>query len=438
MRPTRSAVLGGLVGIALAGCGGAAPHPHTRAASVSRVSVPAKPSPPPAPKPSPALRRLAAALNAALRSAGRASGAVVYDLTSRHTLYSVRGGVARPPASVEKLYTSLAVLSDLGPGTELQTSVLGSGHLGPGGVWHGNLYLRGGGDPTFGDGEFNRVWEAGYGPTAHQVVAELTRVGIRRVTGRVFGDASLFDSRRGVPSSGYAPDIPDLGGQLAALTYDHGSTTGNLSPAGFAVRELVLTMRGARIKARGSNRPGVAPPGVRLLATVHSPPMSVLLKLTDTPSDDFFAEMLTKQLGLRFGGGGTTAAGATVIGQAVAQLGITPTIVDGSGLSRRDRTSPLQVVALLRSVWPAATGRSLLGALPVVGVTGTVQRIGRRTPAQGRCQAKTGTLNYVTNLAGYCRSRGGHELAFAAFLDGPSNEQGTRLLTSMVGAIARY
>ncbi len=437
MRPPRAAVLWGLAGIALAGCGGAPRHPHKAAGSVSRVPVPA-PSAPAAPKPPTARDRLTSALGAVLRSAGGSSGAVVYDITAGRTLVSARAAVNRPPASVEKLYTSLAALNDLGPRGELQTEVLGSGHLGPGGVWHGNLYVRGGGDPTFGDGGFNQVWEEGYGPTAEQVVAQLAHSGIRRVTGWVIGDASLFDSRRGVPSSGYAPDVPDLGGQLAALTYDHGATSGTLSPAAFAVHELVLTMRGAGIKARASRRPGVAPPGAGPLASVSSPPMSILLKLTDVPSDDFFAEMLTKQLGVRFGGAGTTFAGAAVITQAMARLGLTPAIVDGSGLSRQDQTSPLQVVELLRAVWGTANGKALLAALPVVGVSGTVRRIGQGTPAHGRCQAKTGTLDNVTNLAGYCHSRGGHELAFAFFIDGPSNTQGTLLLGRMVGAIARY
>ena len=41
----------------------------------------------------------------------------------------------------------------------------------------------------------------------------------------------------------------------------------------------------------------------------------------------------------------------------------------------------------------------------MVGVSGTVQNIAAHTAAQGQCIAKTGTLNYVTNLAGYCNTR---------------------------------
>lgn len=98
--------------------------------------------------------------------AGRGASGYVYDLTDQTPLFALRARVMRPPASLEKLYTCVALLDQLGPNARLHTTVLGMGHLGPGGIWHGNLYLRGGGDPTFGDGLFNRTWEFGYGPTA--------------------------------------------------------------------------------------------------------------------------------------------------------------------------------------------------------------------------------------------------------------------------------
>jgi D-alanyl-D-alanine carboxypeptidase/D-alanyl-D-alanine-endopeptidase (penicillin-binding protein 4) len=441
VRLTRGILVGGLAGVAIGGCGGSQVDHRPRATAPAGASTPATTARPAAiasPPPSPLLLQLQRALVAPLRAAGPNSGAVVYDLTSGARLFAEHAGVQRPPASVEKLYTSVAALTEFGPQAEIHTAVFGAGHLGPGGVWHGDLYVRGGGDPTLGDGTFNRVWEQGYGPTASELVHQLTAAGITQVTGAVIGDASLFDSRPGVPSSGFASDIPDLGGQLSALAYDHGATAGRLGPAAFAAKELVLTMRGAHISARAATSTSRMPPGARRLALVRSPPMSVLLKLMDVPSDDFFAEMLTKLLGAHHGTGGSTQAGAQVIASAVAGFGVHPTIVDGSGLSRSDSSSPLQVVDLLRSVFPTPTGQILRSSLPVVGVNGTTHRIGVGTAAQGRCVAKTGTLDFVTNLAGYCHSSGGHVLAFAVFLDGPSNETAIGLLTRMVGPIARY
>jgi serine-type D-Ala-D-Ala carboxypeptidase/endopeptidase (penicillin-binding protein 4) len=432
----------------IAGCGGGshAPKPSSDASvgapiahtATATATTPLHVAPEPPPPQPPQLTALRAALSGALAKGGPQTGAFVYDLTAEQPLFSLRADVGRPPASVEKLYTTVATLSKLGPGAQLKTTVVGTGHLGPGGVWQGNLYLVGGGDPTFGDGGFNRTWEQGYGPTANQLVSQLGHDGIKRVTGWVIGDAALFDGLRGGPATGYAPDVPDFGGQLSALTYDHGSTYKKLNPGAFAAKELVLTMHGAGIGARSLNRTLPAPAGAQQLASVESPPLSVMLKLMDVPSDDFFAEMLTKQLGVRFGAAGSITAGAQVISSVIDSLGLHPRIVDGSGLSRSDRSSPGEIVDLLKTIWQTPTGRMLSASLPTVGVNGTVQNIAPHTAAQGQCVAKTGTLNYVTNLAGYCTARDHHVLAFALMIDGPGNWTAVQLFDQMVPAIAKY
>ena len=425
-------VLAALLAGGVAACGGAG-RPHASPKATVGLTVRDAPHPPVPPAGAPALK---AQLSSLLAQAGPASGASVYDLSDNLSLFAMRQGIARPPASVEKLYTSLAVLRELGPDATLQTKVLGAGSLGSRGVWHGDLYLVGGGDPTFGEQAFNRTWEFGYGPTAAQLSDQLRADGIRRVTGHLIGDGSLFDGRAGPPSTGLAPDVPDLGGQLSALTFDHGSTAG-LRPAAFAARQVARTMSDMQIQANPAPVPGKAPNGAKVLATVSSPPMSIVLRLTDLQSDDLFAEMLTKQLGARFAGSGTTAAGASVTSQVIASYGIHPQIVDGSGLSRADRSSPLQMVQLLRLLDGTDAGRELQATLPAVGVDGTAKTIATNTAAQGRCIAKTGTLAGVTNLAGYCHSRSGRRLALVLFVDGPSNQSALQLESKMISAIAR-
>jgi serine-type D-Ala-D-Ala carboxypeptidase/endopeptidase (penicillin-binding protein 4) len=362
----------------------------------------------------------------ALRKAGPASGALVYDMTAGRALFA-------------KLYTTLAAVRLLGPGARLHTVVVGKGHMGRHGVWHGDLYLVGGGDPTFGDGTFNKIWESGYGPTSTQLVHRLAAHGIHSITGRVIGDESLFDRRRGGMLTHLDADLPDYGGQLSALAYDHGATAKGLNPAAFAARELTLAMKADHVRARAARTSGNAPGRGRVLAVVSSPPLSVMLRLMNVPSDDLFAELLAKQLGSRFGGAGTIADGAKVISSTIAsEYGIHPRILDGSGLSRSDRSSPGQVVDLLRSTWGTPEGRILTSSLPVVGVNGTVRAIGLHTPAHRNCLAKTGTLNGVTNLAGYCQRPGHHKLAFALMIDGPPNWSALLLESQMIGAIARY
>ena len=110
------------------------------------------------------------------------------------------------------------------------------------------------------------------------------------------------------------------------------------------------------------------------------------------PSDNFLAETLLKALGVRFGGAGSTRAGAQVVRSSVVGLGLAPTVVDGSGLSRANHTSPRQVVRLLQRMGEEDTFPAFQRSLAVAGVSGTLRRRMRGTPAQRRCRGKTGTL----------------------------------------------
>jgi D-alanyl-D-alanine carboxypeptidase/D-alanyl-D-alanine-endopeptidase (penicillin-binding protein 4) len=255
----------------------------------------------------------------------------------------------------------------------------------------------------------------------------------------VIGDGSIFDGARGGPATDFKPDLPDYGGQLSGLTYDHGANVGASSPEAFAAKQFATTLRSVHITATAAPLPGAAPRRHRRLAIVSSPPLSTMIGLMNVPSDDLFADLFAKQLGHRYEHEGSIAAGAKVISSDIATTyNLHPRIVDGSGLSRNDRSSPREVVALLRKVWHTTPGRVLSGSLPVLGVNGTTRRIGKGTVAQGRCIGKTGTLNNVTNLAGYCHATGGDMLVYALFIDGPSNEQSIALLTKLTAAIAAY
>jgi serine-type D-Ala-D-Ala carboxypeptidase/endopeptidase (penicillin-binding protein 4) len=379
-----------------------------------------------------------------LALAGAQSSAYVYDLDTNRVLFSERADRQHPPASVEKLYTATAALERMGPAATLETTVLGVGHLAPGGVWEGNLYLHGGGDPTFGTASFIDGHYGGVGTPVSALVEQLVGVdGIHRVTGAVEGDESYLDSLRGEPASGYALD-PFLEGDLSALAFNRGET-GMASnpptphaPAAFAARRLWAALRAAGVGVHGGSGAAVAPPGAVRLAAAQSPTVAQLLGLTLPPSDNFFAETLLKDLGARFAGTGSTAAGAQVVRQTLAGLGIHPQVVDGSGLSRADRTSPHQVVALLSALAHSPLGTILRGDMAVAGHTGTLSERMRDTAAAGRCQGKTGTLIGVSNLAGYCESTGGDILAFAFFDDGISIEAAHTLQDNMAITLADY
>jgi D-alanyl-D-alanine carboxypeptidase/D-alanyl-D-alanine-endopeptidase (penicillin-binding protein 4) len=160
-----------------------------------------------------------------------------------------------------------------------------------------------------------------------------------------------------------------------------------------------------------------------------------LLRRMNQPSDNFMAETLVKVLGSRFGGEGSTAAGATVMRSELGELGIAPQIVDGSGLSRSDRTSPRDVVALLAELDGDA---AFVGSLAVAGRSGTIATRMRGTAAQDRCRAKTGTLRDVSALAGYCATSGGGQVAFAFLMNYVSPWYARLLQDRMASALATH
>jgi D-alanyl-D-alanine carboxypeptidase/D-alanyl-D-alanine-endopeptidase (penicillin-binding protein 4) len=368
----------------------------------------------------------ARALDAQMRYAGAGSSALAVDLDSGAEIYALRAEVPRMPASVEKLYTSATTLRRLGAGGRLSTSVFAETPPDAAGVVNGDLYLRGGGDPTFDVLDSNRL---------AQQVAD---AGIAEVTGRVIGDESVFDTRRGVPSSGFR--LTSEVGPLSALTFNRGRTGRRAPfwqtrPANFAATAFTKQLRGLGVDVARSARPGLTPEDAALVTAWRSQPVTDLLRLMNQPSDNFMAEMLVKVLGAQFGGAGSTTAGTHVMRDELAELEIAPKMVDGSGLSRSDRTSPRDIVTLLgeHSGDPAFTG-----SLGVAGRSGTIATRMRGTAAQDRCRAKTGTLRDVSALAGYCTTTGGRQVAFAFLMNYVSPWNARILQDRMAVALATY
>jgi serine-type D-Ala-D-Ala carboxypeptidase/endopeptidase (penicillin-binding protein 4) len=379
---------------------------------------------PAGPAPAISTPTLRAKLTREMRHAGPFSGVYVRDLDSGRTLFSSHADVPRVPASVEKLYTTAAALMRFGPDASFSTSVAGRGFLDPDGVWRGDLYLRGGGDPTLDRAALQRLAGAVGG------------AGIIRVDGSVLGDESRFDTLRGSFDTGGAYDT-DIGGALSALALGRGFAKDG-QPAAQAAGQFAKILRGRGMRVEGRSGTGTAPADATQVATVSSPTIRDLIRLTNVPSDNFLAEMLVKDLGAQFGGAGTTAAGVGIVRAQLATVGVHPQIVDGSGLSRADRTTPREVVRLLETMDHQEVAGAFEGSLAVAGRTGTIRKRMRGTPAQDRCKAKTGTLIGVSSLAGVCQAAGGDTIAFAMLMNRASVGRAQGLQDRIAAAIARY
>lgn len=387
---------------------------------------------------------LDSALTQDVHAAGGSSGAYVVDLTNGAALFSSGAQTGHLPASVEKLYTTSTALLRFGPTARLTTQILGSGTMTSGGTWVGTLFIKGGGDPTFGSNGFDRA-NYGTGATMQHLVANLVHAtGIKALRGKIVGDGSYFDGLRGTPATGYAPSL-EVEGELDGLSYDRGwlnssGTALQSRPTLFAAQAFAAALKGAGVKVPHSTHiaAGVAPSGAQQLALVRSPTVASLIKMTNTPSDNYFAETLLKDIGSSFGGRGSTATGASVVRSEVAStFGIAPRLNDGSGLSRYDSTTPTDVVTLLEHM---AGDSNFVNSLAVAGESGTLQGVDSGTIAKGHCRGKTGTLSDTANVAGYCQAKDGHTLAYAFLTDGISNTNYVHNVAqaNMMTAVANY
>jgi D-alanyl-D-alanine carboxypeptidase/D-alanyl-D-alanine-endopeptidase (penicillin-binding protein 4) len=354
------------------------------------------------------------------------TGALAFDLTTGSTLYARNATAPRIPASVEKLFTTATALRRFGTQARLKTSVVADGEVSTKGGLSGDLYLVGGGDPTLdGDG-------------ITRLASQVREAGVRRVSGSVLGDESHLDSLRGSSRTGGAYDS-DMGGVLGALTVGRGFSARPGGPALAAARRFVRALRTAGVRVAGRTGTGTAPSDGMPLADVQSMTMAQLVRAINLPSDNFAAEVLLKDLGASFGSGGTTAAGAAVVRRTMAALGVDRReVADGSGLSRANRVSAQQIVSLLSAMRRSAQSHAFEAALAVAGRTGTLRKRLRGTAAAGACRGKTGTINSVSALAGLCRTREGHTIAFAFLMNGVSVWRARAGQDAAAAVLARY
>ena len=346
--------------------------------------------------PTPLARKLANALRAPHVAPSR-TGALAVDLATGLPVYSHNLTLPLIPASNEKLAVTYAALHAFGPAYQFETQVIAEGEQ-EGALWRGDLILKGYGDPTLSSLRLNAL------------AAQIRGYGITRVTGRLVGDESFFDSKRTAPgwkSWFFINESPPL----SALTADRGRYRGRTSrnPAQAAAELFREALLAAGVSITGRTVVGKATDGALPLASSSSLPLLHVLRFMNRESDNFTAEVLLKHLGTQLTDQGTTFAGAAVVRQILTEQQIPVggvRIVDGSGLSRLNRLTPAMLVAMLQKGYADPLVRDvLLSTLPLAGRTGTLRRRMRGSPAAGRVRAKTGTTREASALSGYVKRR---------------------------------
>jgi serine-type D-Ala-D-Ala carboxypeptidase/endopeptidase (penicillin-binding protein 4) len=414
--------------------------------------------------------------------AGSKTGISVHALEADKPLYDKGGDQLLSPASNIKLVTTAAALTLLKPDYRFKTTVLADAPIGPDGTLSGNLYIKGGGDPSLVS---ERMWF---------IVNELWHSGLRRITGNVVGDDSFFDAER--TQVGWDEDASDRAYQAmtSGLSVNFNTITLRLTPAPqagrmgkvafdppteFAKLDASVMTQGKRtrvqidvtpvenisadkVKVKGSVASGdngrafwrkvdyptefaahmfaafIKSSGVQIegkVATGVTPASAVTLLLAESPrlteivsdlnktSNNFVAEQIVKTLGAELmQAPGTWPKGLAVIKQFMTSLGIEEgkyTMQNGSGLGDVNRISPKHFVTVLKAVWKnPLIAPEYVSSLGVAASSGTLRNRMMGGPAAYRVRAKTGSLSNACSLSGYVSTLSGQTLAFSILVNG--------------------
>ena len=177
---------------------------------------------------------------------------------------------------------------------------------------------------------------------------------------------------------------------------------------------------------RGKLSSGTVPASSLLLAAQDSPPIFEAVR----DINKFSNNVMARQLFLALSAGtppATIDKSAARVREWLAAKGIAaPELVieNGSGLSRRDRSSAESLAALLRSVWKSPTMPELVASLPIFGEDGTLKKRGNggngTSGSKGRAHLKTGYIEGVRALAGYVLDRRGERWLLVVMVNHPN------------------
>lgn len=432
-------------------------------ADMALANAPAR-SPRPVLKPGDAAKRAAPAaerLVSAAKLGGKTSFAVA-DARSGELLETYNPVLAHPPASTVKALTTLYATEALGPLHQFYTRLLATGPI-EAGVLKGDLALCGGGSPTLDSNDLL------------DLAGQLKEQGVTRVTGKllIFDAAlpklALIDKAQPDHVS-YNPGISGLNLNFNRVYLEWKKTGDNytismearanyLRPGvGFASTKVVdrktpvftyetrdnreiwtvarralgkeggrwLPVRNPRLYAGEVFQTVARSHGLELpypQIVTQLPEGKVVAEHSSASLTDICRDMLKYSTNLTaevIGMMATRArgleAGLPLSGEAMSDWmrerhgARKPALVDHSGLGD---LSELTAVDMLK----ALTGAGSEGVLrPLLKPVVLARKEGDKKPDPTlKVAAKTGTLNFVSGLAGYITTPGGRDLAFAVF-----------------------
>lgn len=399
-----------------------------------------------------------------------------------------RGQAMMLPASITKIVTASAVLEHLPPGTKFKTRLASSAQVTDGKL-KGPIYLVGGGDPSFVSENMwvlvNNFLRTGIKEIEGDIIVDdsmfdTIRYDDSRESTRVdraydapvgamsfnWNSMNVFVRPAGSgdkanvfldPANDYLvlenktqTKVKGAPGIDVDRTWNEKSSTETVTVRGSIGRDVkehvvfanisrpdfwagqnlkaFLAQRGVQVK--GVIKTGTVGPTADTLAEVESKPIEFMLADMNKFSNNFVAEMLTKNIAAQTEKPATLKTGIKKINEHLKDQGFTEkdfVIVNPSGLTRENRmTAQALWKLLIRREKDFTSMPEFMNSFPIAGVDGTLKRRMKNGKGYRQVRAKTGLLNGVVSLAGYASEPNEAPTAFAFIYNGPGDQSRVR------------
>lgn len=398
----------------------------------------------------------------------------------KETLININANKKLTLASLSKVVTSYSVLNNFPPTYQFVTKIKTDGKI-ENNTLQGNLYLVGGGDPSFNSEGMNYL------------ASVLKKKGIKKIIGDIIVDDSYFDNIRYDESRGklradFIYDAP-----VGAMSYNWNTIRITIKPAqvGSAakveiyppndyvkVSGSVKTVNGATNRVRAERRmtkngqnilflrgnlgrnygslvfeknvthpdlwsgrglkyilkkDGIAHNGVVKNSLTPASAISLaefagkdimgLLTDLNKDSNNHVAEMLTKAIAVKNNKTGSIAEGIKIINHETKLLILRPqeySFVSPSGLSLDNQISSANILKIFEGIALNKNHQdAFMKSLPVAGVDGTLKKRKIASANVEWVKAKTGFITGAISLGGYAKKKDGTLVAFSFIYNGP-------------------
>lgn len=394
------------------------------------------------------------------------------------------------PASVTKLVTAAAALKSFPPGTKLKTQLWSSAKIEEEAL-KGDLVLKGGGDPSFvsetmwflvnsfvrsgikmiegdivvDDSLFDSVRydesrqkqrvDRAYDAPTGAMSFNWNSVNIFVRPGKKSGDPALvfadpeneyikLKSTAKTTSGGSASlsaeretdksgaDVLVVSGKIPISNSEVVIYKNITQPdlwSGYNLKSF-LAQRG--IKVRGKIRTGSTPGSAKMLAEVESKPMESILADMNKFSNNYVAEMITKNISAASARPGSLEKGMSALNEYMKSLSVPKEeyfLQNPSGLTRDNKMSAKALWTVVNDMkYQFQYYPEFVTSLPIAGIDGTLKNRMKGTSSERWVRAKTGFLTGVVSLAGFAGRRDGTVIPFVLIFNGSADESKVRLL----------